>query len=389
MKIGKNYVEFIQSIKRQIARFLVSNKRLYEAKASGSLTNFHFVSNKFRYFILFYGRAGQAANIPPATIPVVVRHLEHSVIMKYFFIYCCLTLLICNTVIGQNYEKIVLNPKDTTAGYYLAVKPPASSISGVLVLLDGFGGMAENIYVESMLPHIAYANGILTVAASMGQKVYADSAVILKLNLLLRDVIQRYKVAPNKFVFGGFSAGGTISLLYVELCKESPSEYPVNPRAVFAIDSPVDLIHLWSFFEKQIEKNYSEVAVGEAKAVSALMQREHGTPKTNLQTYKWLTPFYNLQKGEGNEKYLKDIPVRVYHDVDIVWRLQNRRQSGYEANFLNSSELILRLMLMKNEKAEFVKGRTGSRSNGQRHPHSWNIVDEVELIQWMKKIVEK
>ncbi len=196
-------------------------------------------------------------------------------------------------------------------------------------------------------------------------------------------------VAPDKFVIGGFSAGGMISLRYVELCKEHPTKYSVNPRAVFAVDSPVDLIDLWSFFEKQIDKNYSDVAVGEAKSVTALMQREHGTPKTNIQTYKWLTPFDRLQKGDGNEKYLKDIPVRVYHDVDILWRLQNRRQSGYEANFLNSSELILRLMLMKNEAAEFIKGKTGYRPNGMRHPHSWNIVDEVEFIQWMKKIIEK
>ena len=297
--------------------------------------------------------------------------------------------LLWNAAIAQNYERIVVNAKDSTAGYYLIVKPPTSTISGVLVLLDGFGGSAESILVESMLPNIAFANGILTVAAAIGPKIYADSAVIDKLNMILTDVVKRYKVAPDKFVIGGFSAGGTISLRYAELCKEAPSKYPINPRAVFAVDSPVDIIDLWTFFEKQIEKNYSDVAVEEATFVSALMQREHGTPKNNLQKYQWLTPFNHLQKEAGNEKYLKDIPVRVYHDVDIAWRLQNRRQSAYEANFLNSSELILRLIQMKNEAAEFVKGRTGYRINGMRHPHSWNIVDEVEFIQWAKKILEK
>ncbi|HYE55351.1 MAG TPA: hypothetical protein VD996_10920, partial [Chitinophagaceae bacterium] len=220
-------------------------------------------------------------------------------------------------------------------------------------------------------------------------KIYADSAVIGKLNRILRDVIQRYKVRPDQFVMGGFSAGGTIALRYVELCKESPSRYPVNPGAVFAVDSPVDIIDLWHFFDKQISKNFSQVAVQEAKFVSAIMQQEHGTLKENLQTYKWLTPFYNLQEGEGNEKHLRNIPVRVYHDVDIAWQLENRRRSIYESNYLNSSELILRLKLMNNNAAEFIKGRTGYRSNGTRHPHSWNIVDEVEFIQWMKKIVEK
>lgn len=131
------------------------------------------------------------------------------------------------------------------------------------------------------------------------------------------------------------------------------------------------------------------MAVNEATFVSALLQQEYGTPATQLKTYLWLTPFYNLQKGTGNEQFLKDIPVRVYHDTDIAWQLQNRRRSAYEANFLNASELILRLQLLKNESAEFVTGKTGYRSNGMRHPHSWNIVDETELIQWMKKIIEK
>jgi hypothetical protein len=256
-------------------------------------------------------------------------------------------------------------------------------------LLDGFGGRPESILVESALPDVAFANDILTIGVGMGEKIYADSAVIGKMNSILRDVVQRYKVPADKFVIGGFSAGGTISLRYAELCKESPSMYPINPGAVFAVDSPVDIIDLWNVFEKQIIKNYSEVAVGEAKYVSTLMQREHGIPKEKMKTYLWLSPFYHQQTGNGNERHLKDIPVRVYHDVDISWRLQNRRQSAYESNFLNSSEFILRLLLLNNKDAEFIKGRTGYRSNGTRHPHSWNIVDEIEFIQWMKKIVEK
>lgn len=309
--------------------------------------------------------------------------------MKIHFRFFIFAILICGNTIAQNHEKIVVDENDSVAGYYLAVKPQTNTVNGVLVLLDGFGGSPESIFEESMLPNTAYANGFLTIAAAMGDKMYADSAVIGKLNLILRDVLQRYPVARDKFVIGGFSAGGTIALRYVELCKESPFSYPVNPRAVFAVDSPVDLIDLWDFFGKQIERNYSDVAVAEAKYVSKLMQAEHGSPRDNAATYQWLTPFYNLQKGPGNEKYLKDIPVRVYHDVDIVWQLKNRRRSAYEANFLNASEMILRLMQMKNEAAEFVRGRIGYRSNGMRHPHSWNIIDEVEFVQWMKKIIPK
>ena len=259
----------------------------------------------------------------------------------------------------------------------------------MLILLDGFGSKAESILAESRLPFSGYEKGILTVSAAMGEKIYADSSVIHKLNRILNDVIKKYKVSRNQFVIGGFSAGGTIALRYTELCKENPSDYPVDPKAVFTVDSPVDIIALWDFFGKQISKNYSAVAVNEAKLVSDIMSREHGPPSLNLNTYKWLTPFYSSQTEEGNEKFLKNMPVRVYHDIDVRWQLENRRRSIYESNYLNSSELILRLMLAGNQAAEFIAGKKGYRSNGTRHPHSWSIVDEAELIEWVKKIVTK
>lgn len=308
--------------------------------------------------------------------------MRNTILQAAFFV------LISVAASAQNYEKIVVNPRDTISGYYLSVTPQTKNIKGVLVLLDGFGGSAESIFPETKLQNVAYVNDILTVAIAMGNKIYADSIVIENLNILLKDVVKRYKIQPDKFVIGGFSAGGTISLRYVERCKETPSIFPVNPRAVFAVDSPVDIIDLWHFFEKQIDKNYSAVAVNEANTVMAIMKAEHGTPESNPKTYRWLTPFDHLQNGDGNERFLKNIPVRVYHDVDIAWQLQNRRRSVYESNFLNSSELIMRLLQSGNEAAEFVVGKTGYRSSGMRHPHAWSIVDEVEFVQWMKKILE-
>jgi hypothetical protein len=51
--------------------------------------------------------------------------------------------------------------------------------------------------------------------------------------------------------------------------------------------------------------------------------------------------------------------------------------------------LISRLMLMGNNKAEFMTAKQpGVRSDGTRHPHSWSIVDEVECIQWILKLFE-
>ena len=81
--------------------------------------------------------------------------------------------------------------------------------------------------------------------------------------------------------------------------------------------------------------------------------------------------------------------VRVYEDIDVEWQLKERRRSLYDTNILNASELINRLLLSGNNKAEFKTSKQpGQRSNGMRHPHSWSIVDEVECIQWAIKLFD-
>jgi len=80
----------------------------------------------------------------------------------------CLSVMICYTAaFTQNFERVVLDSKDPVSGYYLAVKPQSNAIKGVVVLLDGFGGRAEDIFAESKLQNIAYANNLLTISLAM------------------------------------------------------------------------------------------------------------------------------------------------------------------------------------------------------------------------------
>jgi hypothetical protein len=252
--------------------------------------------------------------------------------------------------------------------------------------LDGFGGSAEQIFPETKLHNIAYRHSILTVGIGIRLKISADKSVVATLDSIMNDIKQRFQVPADKFVLGGMSAGGTIALRYAEYCKSDPAKYPINPKAVFAIDSPIDMIDLMQYFDNEIAKNFSSIGVNEAQFVKNLLIQEYGEVKTNLAKYVELSPFYKNQKGAGNERFLKDTALRVYHDVDISWYLKNRRRSVYDENFLNNSEMINRLLLMGNEKAEFMMAKQpGYRSDGTRHPHSWSIVDEVECIQWIKK----
>jgi pimeloyl-ACP methyl ester carboxylesterase len=297
--------------------------------------------------------------------------------------------LICNPTYSQSVKKVVLNENDFYSGYYLAVEPESDSIAGVLVLIAGFGQIAENTFPETKLQNVAYVNKILTISFACGNKLYADSATKDNLTAIIKDVISKYKVRTNSFILGGYSAGGMIALRYVELCNEFPDKYPIQLKGVFMVDSPIDIFTIWDQLEESAKNKYSELAVEEAERAMNYIKNDYGIPRDNISTYAKLTAFSMNKEYCEPEIYLRNTAVRAYHDVDIAWRLINRNQTVHNSNYEVTAELINRLLLMGNDKAEFMQTfKSGYRSNGQRHPHSWSIVDEVEFIQWMKGLIK-
>lgn len=301
-----------------------------------------------------------------------------------------LSVLTITKACSQTINKIVLDASDVHTGHYLVVEPEdKDSISGVLVLLAGFGQVPENTPPETKLHNVAYKNRVLTVFWAAGNKLYADSITQVKLTKVINDVLTRYKVKNNTFVLGGYSAGGMVAMRYVELCNEFPNKFPIQPKGVFMVDSPIDIFTIYEQLEESAKNNYSDVAVEEAVRAMGHIKNDYGIPKKNISTYATLTAF-SMNKSYGqNEVWLKNTAVRTYHDVDIAWRIKNRNQTVHLSNYEVTAELINRLVLMGNDKAEFMQSfQTGYRSNGQRHPHSWSIVNEVELLQWFKALIK-
>jgi hypothetical protein len=285
---------------------------------------------------------------------------------------------------SQNIEKVSFDTKDSTTGYYLAIRPKSKEIKGVVVLLSSFT-TAEDLLPETRLHNVAYANDLLTIVAYMKQKLYADSSAVQRINVILKDVVAKFSVDTSKFALAGYGEAGNIALRYAELTYEHPLQFLIKPKAVFGIDTPVDLFGLWQWSERQIKKNYFPGTVGDAKFYLEVMTKENGTIYNSPENYKKLSPFNKEQEAPGNEQYLKNIPVRLYYDTDIDWQLKNRRNSVYDTKIPDASELINRLLLLGNSKAEFIASKQpGLRSNGIRNPSSPSIVDEVECVHWIK-----
>jgi len=285
---------------------------------------------------------------------------------------------------------VILDESDKDYGYYLSVLPKGEMIKGAVVLFPGFSQKAEDIFMDSKLHEYAYENNLLTIGFSTKYRLTADSLVREKLTTVLKHVLAQHKVDPNHFFLGGFSAGGVIALRYAELCKEFSERFPIQPKGVFMADSPVDLYHSWASQQENLKNNYSKIAVDEAKFIGRFFKQHYGnTPSEKPSVFVDLSPFSINEEWGSHEKQLKDVAIRAYHDVDVAWRLVNRNQTARFDNYIATSELINRLLLMGNTKAEFIQTfETGYRRNGDRHPHSWSIIDEKECIEWIGGLLE-
>jgi hypothetical protein len=302
--------------------------------------------------------------------------------MKSFALLLVLFIFLPFTAPCQNIEKVVFDTKDTTDGYYLAVRPRLNNIKGVLVLCTSFS-TPEWMLPETKLHNVAYANDLLTILFSIKQKLYADTPTLERLNALLKHVAATYATDTSKFVLAGYDFAGNAILRYAELTQQHPSQFGFQPKAVFAIGSPVDLFGLWTWCERQIKRKSR--SAWDANYIRDLMTKEQGTIYTQKDRYQKLSPFYAASDTTGNEQYLKDVPVRLYYDVDAEWHLKERQNSLYDTFLPEGTELISRLLLLGNKDAELIMAKQpGRNSRGIRTTNSLSIVDEVDCIHWIK-----
>jgi hypothetical protein len=113
-----------------------------------------------------------------------------------------------------------------------------------------------------------------------------------------------------------------------------------------------------------------------------------GSPDKFPAPYLDYSVYSKSEKDGGNAKYLEQVPIRIYNDVDVNWWLSNRGYDLYDMNALDQSALINLLNSHGNKQAIFINAfGKGYRLDGARHPHSWSIVDAADCIKWILGVI--
>ena len=299
-----------------------------------------------------------------------------------------LTLFTSIISYGQRIETVYLNANDSTTNMYIAVVPEKEKVNSFMVLLDGFGNSPQDVLFQTGIPKYASQQGILTIIPLLetGPSYFgSDTASQQSLKEIINLVVNRYQLKGKDLYIGGFSIGGTCAVKYSELSVQN--NYPVKPKAVFAIDPPLDWERYYNAAKRVVRLSNPAKVNGEVFYMIDRIQKEmKGTPKTALENFYTQSPYSFSDTTQNAVKNLIKTPVMIISEPDIQWWLKER---GYDYSYNNITDhaaMINELQRLGNNNAVLVTttGKGYRKPNNMRHPHSWSIADPEQIIKWLR-----
>jgi len=259
---------------------------------------------------------------------------------------------------------------------------PTKSIESILVLFGGFPENANDIKREFKILDKAKENGIAVVFMNYNQKLWLEENEKQNLAENLNNIFKENNLPKTSTYFGGFSSGGNVALLISDFLAQQNSE--MTPKGVFVVDSPIDLVALYKSSEKNVERDYSAPSVQESKWLLETLGIKFGNPSNNMSKYENYSIFTSETNNFDNIINLKNVKIRFYTEPDTLWWKKNRMADFDQMNAYYLEQLSDLLKKAGFKQVEYIATENkGYRANGQRHPHSWSIVDKKELIEWV------
>ncbi|MDP4665923.1 MAG: hypothetical protein NWR73_05025 [Flavobacteriales bacterium] len=286
-----------------------------------------------------------------------------------------------NTVVDPGVQSELAVPTAIVSNDYEIVVPAKQD--ALLVLFPCLPCNAENTKTEFNILDIALANNVAVLLMNYNQHLWMSETEKAELEKILVDAVSKHGVNTSNTYIGGFSGGGNVSLLLTDYLKSMGSS--IQPKGVFIADSPIDLFGLYENAKKTIQKSVSETAVEEANWIVETFDAEFGVGDTALASYSKLSPYLSKTKAMENLSHLNGLKIRLYSEPDTLWWKENRQVDYEDMNACFIEKMAISLTeLYGNDHLEYIKTTNkGYRANGDRHPHSWSIIDSQDLVNWM------
>ncbi len=276
----------------------------------------------------------------------------------------------------------------TDKGYTL-ILPAEGRPVGLAVFFDGWRvAVSAGMPPAGMFDHAALARGVGILRITTGNPLdfYFDDATLHSVADRIQRVLTSHQLDDVLLYFAGLSLGGTRALKLTVFLKQHAGEFWIAPAAVAVVDAPLDMARLWRAEQRAIRRDFNPTAADEGRWVSYLLETNlGGTPDQEYGRYVQYSPFtYSAPGGRGgNAFFLRDVPIRAYHEPDVDWWIEERRKDYYGMNSIDLAAMINELKLQGNDRAELITTHEARDGVGERtSPHTWSFVDNGELVAW-------
>ncbi|HEX3168908.1 MAG TPA: hypothetical protein VHQ93_21720 [Chitinophagaceae bacterium] len=266
------------------------------------------------------------------------------------------------------------------SGYTLWL--PKENSKGVVVFFDG------NLDTVNKPPIIDLAFkdelAVLFVTTNNPVEFLFEELKMKELEGYVQEAITKYNIPKDNILYCGMSLAGTRALKLAAFSQTLQSTYKLMPKAIAICDAPLDMVRNYHECKKASDLNLNPVGASESEWVSSYIRSNlKGTPEEALNVYISYSPFCYTAENGGNARAFKNIYLRCYTEPDVNWWIENRGRDYYGMNAIDLAALVNQLKILGGKKAELITTTgKGFRGDGSRHPHSWSIVDEKELIEW-------
>jgi esterase/lipase len=281
------------------------------------------------------------------------------------------------------------NKNENCANYYLLINANQIKCKGILILIPGFNETPENVIEQTNIPVTAFKKGLLCVIPMVktGKKSFAvDSISQSSLKEIIEEVFVKYAEVNTPVYIGGYSIGGSGAIKYAELANQL--NYSIKPKAVFAIDPPLDFERVYKSYEKTLLYSKQNKVNEEANyMINRIVLEMKGNPHVAKKNYYEISPYSYTDSNKSAIKFLLKTPIRIYSEPDINWWIKERGYDIYNMNIIDAAAMINELNLLGNKNASLIISENKGYRNPyhQRHPHSWSIVDANRLFDWLKE----
>lgn len=252
-----------------------------------------------------------------------------------------------------------------------------------LVLFPGGALTAKETKEEFDIITTAAANQVSILFMNFNRHLWIDNTTTEQLAEELETIFDENHLKAENICIGGISIGGNVALTLSNHLYQNKSD--IAPKGTFIVDSPIDLYALYESSIKDIENpKLDEERLAEPKWIANYFEEEF-TKDSLLQNIQRVSPF-TLENKYTNVPYLKNSKLRFYTEPDSIWWKENRKTDFQSTNAYVIQKIAKDLKAKNWNKLELIETENkGYRANGDRHPHSWSIVNTRKLIEWVKQ----